>query len=188
MNIDEAISSARTFGDIQRVAAVSSAHLSFWGSKYITADGFEGSADIDAIAYRTMEMLKQVNYEFNELERVQGKLLSDKIEELYRDVRIQKFDAGYFTLAITLMRMLVTQLFEYYVCGRRNTEYEWHGLGQVSNEDFMCYTRTQFVNRFSFQPEEAELSDNLELVPASENRPERWRCVYCEQVRRARRS
>ncbi len=181
MNIDEAISHAQTFGEIQRVSAVSSAHLSCLGSRYITAEGYEGTAHIDAIAYRTMALLKQFRYEFNVVDREQGKLLSNDIERLYSDSRNHLFDSSCFTKTITLLRKLITGLCEHFIFGKESVEYEWHRLGQSQNTDFWRYTRIQFISRFGFSPEEAT---NVEMISARDDCPQRWEVPFNENVRR----
>lgn len=158
MNIHTALSGARSFSELLPIADHAEAKLSSWGERYICVAGFSGTLHIDALASRTMELLRQLNYEFSESEREPGKHLAKKIDKLYEDSFRQAEEANPFTRAFNILREIISGLFNYF-SSTHSIWFQWHQGSFQHNVDFYFYTQMQLQTVFGISPEEAERRD-----------------------------
>jgi hypothetical protein len=155
MDIQAAVSSARSFSELRLIAERAEPHFSFWGSRYVTASGYEGTLDIDALASRTMELLDQFNFEFSLAEHNAGKRLAARIDRIYDEHNDQVDQADCFTRVLDVLRNFPCAFFNFLIYGDRGVVVRWRGHSD-SNHSFDYYTRMQFQNAFHMSPEEAE--------------------------------
>jgi len=155
MNVQETVSSARSFSSLLTIAERAEPHFSFWGCRYVSVSGYEGTLDINALAARTMELLHQFNHAFSPAEHTAGKRLAERIDRIYDDHQRQVAQADFFTRVLDVLRILPCGLFNYLVYGDRGVLYKWRGQEQ-HNDSFDYYTLAQFQNAFHMSPEEAE--------------------------------
>jgi hypothetical protein len=176
MDIQAAVSSARSFSELRLIAERAQPHFSFWGSRYVTVSGYEGILDIDALASRTMELLDQFNFEFSLAEHNAGKRLAARIDRIYDEHLEQVNQADCFTRVLDVLRNFPCALFNYLMYGDRGVIFRWRGQEQY-NDSFDCYSRTQFQNAFHMSPEEAERRDLVEscaTIPGWVGPPDIW--------------
>jgi len=163
MNIQTALSNARSFSELLPIAQHAEVNISFWGSRYVCVNGYQGTLEVDALASKTLELLRQTNYEFSEEEREVGKRLAGRIDNVYHDDMMQCINAPCFT-QITMFFITFTSSIIDWIRGVPSTQFEWYGLEQrlwhVSppnyNSDFNYYTRAQLQAVFGITPEEAD--------------------------------
>lgn len=171
MDIQTALSRTHSFSELLPIASQAEAKLSCLGCGYLCVAGYSGTIHIDALASRTLELLRRSNYEFSEAEREPGKRLAGRIDVLYHDIDMQLIGAGCFTKTLNILRELATAIFDW-ISGVKSVRFEWHGLAQSPNNDFQYYTRTQFQNLFGISPEEAESRNNIS--DKKQGPPPRW--------------
>ena len=163
INIQQAISETRTFAELSSIVDRAEIKISFWGNRYICVAGYEGTLDIDGFASKTMDLLKQKNYEFSETERQSGRHLARKIDSLYDESSRQPTDASCFTIMFSFWIEVTTFVYNR-IKGVPLVIDEWRGTGQYANgsigkhanEDFNCYTRAQLQSVFGISPDEAQ--------------------------------
>lgn len=163
MNIQTALSNARSFSELLPIAQHAEVNITFWGSRYVCVNGYQGTLDVDALASKTLELLRQTNYEFSEQERDVGKRLAWRIDNVYADAGTQCRNAHCFT-QITMFFIAFTSSIIDWIRGVPSTRLEWFGLEQrlwhVSppnyNSDFDYYTRVQLQAVFGITAEEAD--------------------------------
>jgi hypothetical protein len=155
MNLQAVVSNARSFSELLPIAQRAEPHLSFWGSCYITVAGYEGSIDIDGLASRTLQLMRQFNHDFSIREHTAGKRLAARIDRIY-DKHIEQIeDAHCFTRILFALWNWPCAIFNYLVYKDRGVLMNWRGQEQ-SNHYFNYYSRTQFQSAFHMSPEEAE--------------------------------
>jgi hypothetical protein len=159
MYIERAVSDTQSFSGLLPIAEQAEARLSFWGYQYVYVNGYEGTLHIDALASRVLELLREVDYEFSEAERESGKQLAEKIDRLYVDTDRQFSEANCFTQAMTVLREIISRIFNYCILGNQPIRIMWHDdylFNPNRNITFKFYTRTQFQDAFQMSPEKAE--------------------------------
>ena len=179
MNVQETVSSARSFSSLLTIAERAEPHFSIWGSRYISVSGYEGTLDVDALAARTMELLNQLNYGFSLAEHTAGKRLEERIDRIYDDHKRQVAQANVVTRILDFLREFPCALFNYLVYGDKGVLWKWRGQEQRS-QSFDFYTRAQFQDAFHMSPEEAERRGYIARhIPSREGGfPERWSVEY----------
>jgi len=163
MNIQQAISETRTFAELSSIVDSAQTEISFWGNRYICVAGYEGTLDIDGFASKTMDLLKQMNYEFSETERQSGHHLARKIDSLYGESSRQRINASCFTIMLNFLIEVSTSVFNR-IKGVQPVLPAWYGIGQYANEDlglyanedFDYYTQLQLQSVFGISPDEAQ--------------------------------
>lgn len=154
MNIKMAVSRACSFSELMTIAEHAEARFSFWGTRYVCSTGYEGTLSIDAFAARTLELVKQFNYEFSLTEHASGRRLAKKIDVLYDKNDEQVSQAACFSRILHVLRVLPCAIFYYLIYGDRGIGWQWRGQHH-SNTIFEYYTRAQFQDAFGMSPEEA---------------------------------
>jgi hypothetical protein len=189
MHIQQKISETRSFSELLPLSQHAEVKLSFWGGRYVCVDGYKGTLDVDALASKTLELLRQKKYEFSEDERVIGRQLASRIDVLYNDSVVQCVHAPCFTKTLGFFIGVISSFFHRLI-GHPNVCSEWYGKGryanddsgQYSNEDFMFYTQAQLQNKFNISPTEAS---RRELFSYEINGIRRWRSPRNTEVRTA---
>lgn len=169
MDVQTKVHDTRSFEELSQIADRAEVKLSFWGNVHIAVAGHEGQLDCDALAAKTMGLLKQLKYEFSEQERIAGTRLAGKIEHLYRDISAQLGSANFFIKTLRIVKGIAEMFFDWISGGHSfyfgelrdfgisSIQYEWHGiLLQDTNDDFSFYTEKQLQTVFGISREEAE--------------------------------
>ncbi len=81
--LKRALAKVNSYAELCYFARHARAHLSFWGWRYITVDGYKGSLPLDALAARVLKLLIG-NPHFDEEERRHGKKIALLIDQLYK--------------------------------------------------------------------------------------------------------
>jgi hypothetical protein len=175
MNLQAVVSNASSFSELLPIAERAEPHLSFWGSRYITVAGYEGSIDIDDLASHTLQLLSQFRFEFSLAEHEAGKRLAARIDTIYYEHHRQVDESHCFTRILLALRTWPCAIFNYLAYGDRGMLMKWRGQEQ-SNDLFNYYTRAQFQEAFGMSPEEAERRDYIwDCRPGWEGGPPpRW--------------
>ncbi len=155
MSVQTVVSRASSFSELLPIAERAEPHFSFWGSRYVSVSGYEGTLDIDALAARTMELRRQLNFGFSLAEHTAGKRLAERIDRIYDDHQWQVSQANCFTRVLDFLRGFPCALFNYLAYKDRGVIIRWRGQEQRNNS-FDYYTRAQFQDAFHMSPEEAE--------------------------------
>lgn len=176
MEIQTVLSRASSFSDLLHIADRAEPHLSFWGSEFVSVSGYEGTLCIHALAARTLELLQQLNYEFNEAEREQGARLAARVDNIYYNADDLHQNIHCITEIMYILKTIFS--FEWLFYNSIHTRTRWQGeswvyrLGpMVQNKDFECYTRSQFQQKFGLSPEEAA---NRRIDLKRKDDPPRW--------------
>lgn len=167
MSINTVLSTAISFVELKQIAEIAKSNLSFWGSRNVCVLGYEGTLSIDDLAERTMEILKQRQYEFSKEERADGSVLVRHINRIYREYDAQFCASSPLTKILSLFTQFISIVIK---CA--DVRRQWEGdikRGFYSGETnvFALYSRTQFQDSFGFQPEEAEGRGYLPLTKHS---------------------
>ncbi|KIC71639.1 hypothetical protein DB41_AT00020 [Neochlamydia sp. TUME1] len=59
MGIKKILESVSSFTELKPLACKAKVHVSFWGTRYITVLGYEGTLPIDALAGKVLELVKK---------------------------------------------------------------------------------------------------------------------------------
>ncbi|NGX53429.1 MAG: hypothetical protein K1000chlam4_00140 [Chlamydiae bacterium] len=82
MPIKSVLAAVQSYAEMCVLVRNATAHLSFWGVRYITVEGHKGSLSYDALAARVLDLLKE-KPNFDETERRHGKTIAPMIDQLY---------------------------------------------------------------------------------------------------------
>lgn len=155
MDIQTALSNARTFSEILPLAERAEYKVSFWGKHYICVPGYEETLNVSALAGRVIELLQQNKYEFSETERFSGRRLAGRIDYLFEESDRQWNKTNCLIKPLLMLVGFFHSLFS----GQLNTgiRYRWaQGPLNLPNDDFNYYTQTQLRTTFGISPDEAE--------------------------------
>jgi hypothetical protein len=175
MHIQTVVSRSSSFSELLSIAECAEAKFSFWGSRYVCVSGYEGEIDVNALASRTMELLKELNYEFSLTEHRFGRRLAARIDKLYDDQSRLVSQANWFSQFLDTLRILPCGIFNYFIYGNQGVYSRWRGQDDT-NDTFTYYTRTQFQSAFRMSPEEAQRRDFIfdHLHGRADGPPDRW--------------
>lgn len=105
MGIKKILESVSSFTELKPLACKAKVHVSFWGTRYITVLGYEGTLPIDALAGKVLELVKK-NPHFDETERECGKAIVYPIDMLYRNSDRMAKIRNCFTRLLLFLRLL----------------------------------------------------------------------------------
>jgi len=162
INIKNAIYNANTFTELCQIAENAEPKLSFWGGRYVEVKGYDGYLDIDDLAARTMQLIKD-NPHFEEEERPAGRNLAKRVDYIYDESIAQvKSTCNLFTKILAFFRSLdfsglcpLTPR-----CLTTETYWQWRGEDicyfEESTERYFnqfdnLYTSVQFEKTFGFR-------------------------------------
>lgn len=156
MYINEALSQIDSFSEMEPIAQKAQAKLSFWGTRYLYVEGYEGTLDIDAIGARVIEILHRIRCEFTEAERKPGDRLEIKIIQLY-DMSFQQIkDANYFTKVLAVIQYIFWGAVELIFKGETTFSQFDVDINFTDALHFAYYTHNQFLEKYGICPEEAK--------------------------------
>lgn len=156
MDIEMALSNAHSFSELWALTSRAEAKLSSWGRECVSVQGYEGISNVDVFAFKTIELLKKLNYEFSEQERSAGGHLANKIDHMYNDTSVQVMNSSCPIRILHIINRLIETLSNKIKGIPSSISHEWHCLGDTYNEDFDFYTEKQLQTVFGISKEEAE--------------------------------
>jgi hypothetical protein len=106
MSLKVAIAGSNSFADLSPIVEQVECKLSFWGSRYITGSTYEGTAPIDALASRVIELVNQCKFQFTDQERAHGKSIAGKITQIYDLSDTQVGQCNFITRVMVFFRNL----------------------------------------------------------------------------------
>ena len=148
MDIQKTLSETRTMAEFLPIVRNASAEFSFWGARYVSVEGYDGSLSVDALAERIEELVDK-NYEFDETERACGKEITSLIDRIYVDSDKAHKHACFLSKLFYIIRQVLANIF-YYKCNPPMTRYLWEYCSE--NKLFEYYTRQQYINVFKIPP------------------------------------
>ena len=163
MNIKRAIESSTLTYLLPAIAQFATVKLSFFGTRTIQVPGYEGSAPIDALAAKVIQLVRLNGFEYTPQQRASGEAIASQINRIYTQSDRQVDASNCFTKLICLVRGVFCgfmQLFwpsrtSLYVrwCWSNNDHYEPRGYREV----FRYYTPRQYEETFGRAPERNEM-------------------------------
>ncbi len=172
MNIQIALNTVNSFAELKSISQQAKSNLSFWGSREVSATGYEGTIPLDALAERVIQLLHQKQYEFNENERAVGLALVWQINRIYDEHDLQYDQSGILTKLLTNWNAFVLTLIKWSdIRNKWEGDIKWR-YGERSS--FAFYTKLQFQNRFGFPPEEANQRGYYAEMLSMKTKPTRW--------------
>jgi hypothetical protein len=158
MSLKVAISNAGSFADLKPLVDGVVSHLTFWGGRYITTPNYEGTASIDVLALQVIKLANQYKFRFTNNERQDGKIIADRITQLYdiRDTQIEQ--SCFLTRIFVFFRNLISNR-TFYECPAIDcSEIRWRwDRGDIDcnciptySHVFDFYTRDQYYCLWHF--------------------------------------
>ena len=153
MTLKVAISEARSFADLRQIVDNVGIGVSVLGGRYVFAEGYNGTASIDAIAARVIELVNQYQFNFTRRERSHGQFIANRITQIYNQsddlVKRQNFLIRFFVSLRNLPNVLsLSYIFESRNCSL--TRWYW----KECNDNFVYGYQRVFDsyprNRYNF--------------------------------------
>jgi hypothetical protein len=110
MSLQVAIDRANSFAELRPIVEQSECKISFLGRRYIVAPNYEGTASIDSLAARVIELVNQYKFQFTNQERAHGKSIANKISQNYRLSDAQVKQQGFLIRFFVFLRSIPTSL------------------------------------------------------------------------------
>jgi len=153
MKIDSVLANTKALSELHKIVATPHVHLSFWGQRYVTIDGFEGSLHIDDLSSWVIEYINQ-NPHFDEIERASGAVLAKMIDKIYEESDQQVKQSYLITRFFTELRECRFPKGPWNFC---HTRWLWSDAEELNvdcyNQVFDFYTHRQFEIKFGFPPD-----------------------------------
>jgi hypothetical protein len=151
IQLQTALDNASDFIALNHIVRNAKEDISFFGGRYIYAEGYEGYegyVDIDAIAARFM-ILQKTHFELAQEERKVGRELSPLITKLYdsNDSR----STNILTRIFCILRDFLRMLYNFFSGQGYGTKGVW-SLGGDCPEYFDAYTLSQYLEAFNEHP------------------------------------
>ena len=105
MKINECLEKTQSFAELRKIVEKSQPNLSFFGSRYITVEGYEGTLPINSLAKRVLE-IRNKDFEFDEIERSHGHYIVHKINEIHNKSELQIEQSNRFTWLLTNVQII----------------------------------------------------------------------------------
>ncbi|NGX47636.1 MAG: hypothetical protein K1000chlam3_01015 [Chlamydiae bacterium] len=178
MNINDFFSTVQSYEELYHVAEKATPHHSFFGSRFITVQGYQGQLPLDAIMERVLQLEKK-NIEFNETERKYGQFIVKKIDWIYEKSDEQVRASNIFSQLFVYLN----DIFFYILPKNRHISWvreDWK-MG-FTDLFFEYYTRRQFLKAFWITPEVARQSGWDLGFKVSSSKPDRWSVNKAEKV------
>lgn len=186
MSLQVAIDRANSFAELRPIVEQSECKISFLGRRYIVAPNYKGSASIDSLAARVIELVNQYKFQFTNQERAHGKSIANKISQNYRLSDAQVKQQGFLIKFFMFLRSIPTSLGG--PIGLKSCLARWYweqcettaffcGCGSTYDSVFEYYPRDQYypIWHFGRTPKESRRFKH----PEPEKRNERVNCWYC---------
>lgn len=146
MKIENIFAEIQSYEKLCSLTEKAEPKISFWGSRYIVIEGYEGYLDLHSITQCLFQLIEK-NYEFNEKERAYGKRIAARIDYIYnKSTEILKTCCCITRVFVFLRNLSI-------IITPSLTTY-WKQYDGRSSFEF--YTRQQFYKVFGYQPEDAE--------------------------------
>ncbi len=161
MQVENALATTNSYKDILTIAEKADAQLSFWGSRYVIVEGYEGALDIDALAEKTIGIIREKNHVLENNERDELRQVTKFINRLYTDSDAQVDRSNCITWIFCKLRKYFAGIWNY-------TKERGFGGGWPVRSDWMSeitygynrrcdfYTEDQFKTDFGCTPQEAK--------------------------------
>lgn len=142
-------------GNLQAVSTTS------WRGRFIQVVGYDGSIEIDALASRVIQIIKDKNFGFAEPERAIGKAIARQINQLYDASDRQLGNSNCFIRLLSLVREVFIGIFGSCFCPQQKHNLmmrdAWrHGDMFPCSTAFSYYTVEQHQARFGYLPPNLE--------------------------------
>lgn len=151
IELKTALSSNSNFIEFASIVKKAKEDISFFGGRYIYAEGYKGSVDIEALAARAIELIVG-NYEFDEQERITRKEIVPLIDDLFEKNYSRKI-----TNIITRICCAIRDFFRNLVvflggvfCGKVSVRWQWKYSDE--RDSFNYYTLSQYQKVFGKPP------------------------------------
>ena len=157
-SIHTALDKASSFQELHEIVRKAEPRVSCLGGRYVVARGYSNWVDHNALAKKTMALVKK-NFEFSEGEREIGKKIASKLDRIYKalDNKLQRLNI--LSYILYQIRKLWSDLF---TCGY-DTQFHWEGGGD--NKMFEYYTEKQYKAVYGIAPsEKLEITFDMGLV------------------------
>ncbi|CRX38732.1 hypothetical protein [Estrella lausannensis] len=149
IDLQTALNNATNFIEIASIVRNSKEDISFFGGRYIYAEGYEGSVEIDAIAERFMT-LQKTHFEPDEEERKIGRKTIPLISKLY-DSNYSR-DTNFLTKIFCVFRDFLRNIYIFFSGQGYGTRGSW-GINDGGMDFFNSYTSSQYQELFGEKPE-----------------------------------
>ncbi|CDR34248.1 hypothetical protein [Criblamydia sequanensis] len=170
IELKTALSSSSNFIEFASIVKKVKEDISFFGGRYIYAEGYKGSIDIEALASRAIELMAN-NYEFNQEERITRKEVVSVIDDLFEKNYSRKV-----TNIITRICCAIRDFFRNLAvllggvfCGKVSVRWQWKYSDE--RDSFNYYTRSQYEKVFGKPPSTPATLKGYKI-------PERWGPKY----------
>ena len=179
-SLETTLNTAATFEALNNIVQRAEAGLSFWGWRHISVPGYNDLLSIDILISCICRVIGQ-NPDFSEDDRESGKILANKIDQIYdmSDLLVSQ------SRCLTRLFVAVREWFVEQRASWRNWPYnniamtprwrwrdcEAEGLLETSiRQLFACYTEQQYRNKFGHSPLEDVPHHCLRALGWSTNR------------------
>ena len=167
MNLTEVIGGFTFTQHFAGIVANGSAIVSFWGSRCIRVDGYEGTLHVDKFAESVMALAHKRNFAFTQAERVTGAEIAKHITRIYNESDDAIAKSNCFTRLCCVVRDFFARYFPCFPL-RYVSLVRWHWNGGAGAEGVMpipiafsrvfnYYTQLQFLEIFEREPAENEM-------------------------------
>ena len=163
MNINTAIQNSTLTQLLPDIAQFATTKLSLLGKRTIQVPGYEGSAPIDALAAKVIQLVRAHGFEYTPQQRAFGEFVAEQINRIYTESDRQVDASNCFTKLICLVKSAFCGFMQFlwpsrtslYVrwCWTDNNHYEPRGY----REAFRYYTPRQYGETFGTAPERNEM-------------------------------
>lgn len=126
MDINRVLPTIQTFSDLRPITEQADVHLSFWGSRYLTVNGYEGSLPIDSLVEHLYKMLRQ-RPNFDDTENRHGIVIENRIDHFYEKSDDLVNHSNCFTMLIVRISDFVSSIYTTLFKGQYTTRYSWDG-------------------------------------------------------------
>ena len=162
MNINTAIQNATLTHLLPEIARNATTRLSILGKRTIQVPGYEGSAPIDVLAAKVIQLVRAHGFEYTLHQRASGEFIAQQIDRIYSDSDRQVDNSNCITRLVCYAKEFFYYLFIH--IRRPNTSYDarwcWKenshyspSVEQGYRVVFQYYTQRQFLERYGREPE-----------------------------------
>ncbi|CRX37631.1 hypothetical protein [Estrella lausannensis] len=148
IHLQTALCRASNFFEIAPIVKNAKEDISFFGGRYIYAEGYEGTVDIDAIAARFME-LQETHFEPTEEERKLGREITPLISKLYESNYSR--DKNILTRIFCAFRDFLRNVWILFCARGYGTRGSW-SIDDGDIKFFDAYTSSQYQEVFGTPP------------------------------------
>lgn len=131
MDIKQVLPTIQTFADLRPIVENADAHLSFWGSRYVTIRGFEGYLLLDDLPEHIFVLLHQHPIMLSLEEHNHGRVIQDRINVIYKRSDELVDQSNFLTWMMVAISSISDQIYHYIFLKDSPTRKTWgnNGLG-----------------------------------------------------------